>query len=69
MIDPQARKAYLKQRLLSIRLFSSDIIQKPTLRHYQIKPAQAVLDAVLQNLGLEFLWIFPLSSILDYRRV
>jgi hypothetical protein len=62
MSNPQARKAYLKKRLLSIRLFSTDIIQRSALRHYQIQPAQAVLDSVLQNLGLEFLWVFPRQS-------
>ena len=51
----------LTQILLSLRLFSRTVIQLP-LRDYQVGPADAVIQSVLMNEGLEFLWVFPRQS-------
>jgi len=49
------------QVLLSIRLYSVIVIQKP-LRGYQVGPADAVIQSCLYREGREFLWIFPRQS-------
>jgi hypothetical protein len=59
LINKQLDK--LRRILLSIKLFSALIIQKP-LRSYQITPADALIDSVLRQRGLEFLWVFPRQS-------
>lgn len=51
----------LKKILLSIRLFSLLVIQKP-LRKYQVEPCNAVIDSCLYRQGLEFLFVFPRQS-------
>ncbi len=51
-------KAYLMQLILSIKLFSRFVIQLP-LREYQIGPVNAVIQSILMQKGLEFLWVFP----------
>ncbi|UCC87068.1 MAG: hypothetical protein JSV81_19790, partial [Anaerolineales bacterium] len=52
---------WFRRILLSMRLFSTLVIQVP-LRGYQIGPADAVVDSCLNNRGLEFLWVFPRQS-------
>jgi hypothetical protein len=52
----------LVNTLLSTQEFSQEIIQHPPLRNYQIRPAQAMIEAILNQTGLEFLWIFPRQS-------
>ena len=51
----------LREVLFSIGLFSRLVVQLP-LRKYQIGPADAVIQSVLQARGLEFLWVFPRQS-------
>ena len=48
MSDPQARKAYLKKRLLSIGLFSSDIIQTPsaTIKSSRPRPSLTLCSKI-----------------------
>lgn len=53
--------AKLKKTLLSIDLFSRAIIKLP-LHRYQSEPAQAIIDSVINNEGLEFLLVFPRQS-------
>lgn len=47
--------------ILSISLFSRLVIQL-SLRRYQVGPADAVIQSILYNKGLEFLWVFPRQS-------
>lgn len=47
--------------LSSILLFSRIVIRRP-LRNYQLAPAQAVIDSVLNRRGLEFAIMFPRQS-------
>ncbi|MGD8491254.1 MAG: hypothetical protein PVI68_19765, partial [Anaerolineae bacterium] len=44
--------------LADISHFSNLVIKRP-LRTYQLEPARAILDSVLNNRGLEFLIVFP----------
>lgn len=52
----------LAKILKDLLLFSQNIIRRPPLKHYQIGPAQALINAILNKKGLEFLWIFPRQS-------
>jgi len=54
-------KEKLRQILFSIDLFSRLVIQL-RLRRYQVEPTDAVIQSVLMNRGLEFLWVFPRQS-------
>ncbi|HDZ36982.1 MAG TPA: hypothetical protein ENH62_01625 [Marinobacter sp.] len=54
-------KERLIQVILSIKHFSWLVIQLP-LRDYQVGPADAVVQSILMNKGLEFLWVFPRQS-------
>jgi len=51
----------LKKILLSIKLFSHVITELP-LRDYQTGPANALIDSVLSQKGIEYLWVFPRQS-------
>jgi len=51
----------LIQILLSLRLYSRTVIQL-ALRDYQLLPVGAVVESIMNNAGLEFLWVFPRQS-------